>query len=284
MQGELTGRGQLTMGAIMLTTETCPELAFLRLVRIVARLRDPQGGCPWDLEQTPQTATPYLLEESFEAVEAIEAGDMDESCEELGDVLLQVVFQTQMIHDTSAAFCMTDVANGVADKMIRRHPHVFGDEAATSSSEVLQRWEQIKAKEKSERQSMLDGLPKGLPALLHAFRLGQKASRVGFDWQSDAGTAAKIQEECTEFLEATQRNNQQDCIHELGDLLFAIAQHARHLGLDPEAALRSTNRRFTSRFNHMEQNATSALDTLSAQEWEDLWSLAKASETQVNDL
>lgn len=252
-----------------------PAQSFQRLVDIVARLRAPDG-CPWDREQTPQSAAPYLLEEAFEAAEAIDHADRRMLCEELGDVLLQVVFQTQMIADTSKEFTIDDVANGVSDKLVRRHPHVFGDVTVSGSAEVLANWETIKKTEKPERESMLDGIPAGLPALLRAFRLGQKASRVNFDWPDAAGVIDKVTEEVGELQRATPA--EQD--HEFGDLLFSLVQWARHHALDPEGSLRRASERFTARFRHMEaqlKNTDRDPKSLSPAEWEQLWAKAKCA-------
>lgn len=257
------------------TRMTSPAQSFQRLVDIVARLRAPDG-CPWDREQTPQSAAPYLLEEAFEAAEAIDHNDRQVLCEELGDVLLQVVFQTQMIADTTKEFTMDDVANGVSDKLVRRHPHVFGDVTVSGSAEVLANWETIKKTEKPERESMLDGIPTGLPALLRAFRLGQKASRVNFDWPDAAGVIDTVTEEVGELQRATPAERD----HEFGDLLFALVQWARHHELDPEGSLRRASERFTGRFRAMERRLKARGQDptqLSSDEWDQLWQEAKRS-------
>ncbi len=261
----------------MLTTAPTAESAFGRLVAIIARLRLPDG-CPWDREQTPQSAAPYLLEEAFEAAEAIDSGDTTALCEELGDVLLQVVFQTQMIADTSRDFSIVDVANRVADKMIHRHPHIFADASAKDSAEVLANWEKIKAKEKPHRASMLDGIPKGLPALLRALRLGQKASRVNFDWPNLDGVQAKVDEELREFAQARASGDTAAIDHEFGDLLFSLVQVARTLELDPEGCLRRASDRFTTRFQWMEsqlRRTEKNISDVTAEHWEQLWQQAK---------
>jgi tetrapyrrole methylase family protein / MazG family protein len=253
---------------------------FQRLVDIVARLRAPDG-CPWDREQTPQSALPYLLEEAFEAAEAIDSGDHGVICEELGDLLLQVVFQTQMFQDTGASFAIGDVATAISDKLVRRHPHVFGDVKATTSDEVLTNWEAIKREEKPERDSMLEGIPKGLPSLLRAFRIGQKAHRVHFDWSDMAGVLAKVGEEVEELRAAHAAEDPEACDHELGDVLFALAQLARWMDLDPEGALRRANDRFASRFRSMERQCAATereMKALTASEWNALWEEAKADE------
>lgn len=254
------------------------ETKFKKLVDIVAQLRAP-NGCPWDREQTPKSAVPYLLEEAFETAEAIDSGDSKMLCEELGDLLLQVVFQTQMVADTSGDFSIGDVADGINDKLIRRHPHIFGDTKVADSKEVLSNWEKIKKLEKPERESMLDGIPKGLPSLLCALRLGQKASRIGFDWENINGALAKIGEEVEEFVaEYSQSNNKDALDHEFGDILFSLTQLARWTDIDPDGALRRANDRFTKRFKFMEEMATKQnqkLSDLNSQELDNLWIAAK---------
>lgn len=250
---------------------------FARLVAIVARLRAPDG-CPWDREQTPQSATPYLIEEAHEAAEAIDSGDPKAMREELGDLLLQVVFQSQMIADTSGDFTVGDVTHEVTEKLIRRHPHVFGDTKVSGTDEVLVNWEKIKQQEKSARQSMLDGLPKALPALLKAYRLGQKAARVGFDWPNIEGVLKKVEEEARELHAARTSGGAAEIEHEFGDLLFTLANLGRHLDIDPEGALRRAADRFMQRFQWMEQEATRrglVLSTLDAAQWDALWEEAK---------
>lgn len=253
------------------------EKAFRALVDVVARLRAPDG-CPWDREQTCQSAAPYLLEEAFEAAEAIDSHDPTHFCEELGDLLLQVVFQTQMVADTSGDFTIADVAEVVTEKLVRRHPHVFADTTVADTDEVLANWEAIKKTEKPQRASIFDGLPKGMPALLQAFRLGQKAGRVGFDWPDAEGVLQKIAEEVRELHDAQQGENAVAIEHEFGDILFTLAQLARRLDLDPEGALRRSNQRFQARFRWIEaqrQHADLALNDLTADEWDTLWDKAK---------
>lgn len=260
-------------------SDTAGEL-FAKLVDVIARLRAPDG-CPWDREQTPQTAAPYLLEEAHEALEAIDTHDTAAVCEELGDLLLQVVFQAQMVADTSREFSIDAVVAQVTAKLIRRHPHVFGNTTVSGVGEVLANWEQIKRTEKPERASILDGLPKGLPALLQAFRLGQKAGRVGFDWSQARDVLGKVAEEVRELDAAATQHSREAMTAELGDLLFAIVQWARWMDLDPEGALRGSNGRFTRRFQWMEQQlkATGREPdaTLTPAEWETLWQQAKAA-------
>lgn len=265
-----------TVSALAMT----PAEAFTQLVTIVARLRAPDG-CLWDREQTPQSAAPYLLEEAFEAAEAIDDPDPGVLCEELGDLLLQVVFQTQMIADTSGAFTIADVARVVSEKLVRRHPHVFGDTQVSGSAEVLANWETIKRAEKPQRTSMLDGIPKGLPALLRAFRLGQKAGRVHFDWPDRQSVVEKVAEELRE-LEAVPDTAREALDHEFGDLLFALTQYARWRELDPEGALRRAGDRFTRRFQWMEQVLEKEgrhLKDVTADEWDQQWKAAKLATT-----
>lgn len=247
---------------------------FEALVQIMARLRGP-GGCPWDKEQTPQSAVPYIIEEAFEAVEAIESGDTREIKEELGDLLLQAVFQAQMVTDTTAAFTIADVIDVVCTKLIARHPHVFGDTEVADSTEVLKNWEKIKSEEKPHRDSILDGLPKGLPALLKAYRIGQKASRVGFDWKDIEGVLQKIEEEARELHAA---RTPQETESEFGDLLFTLANLGRFLKIDPETALRKSLEKFTRRFQRMEAQCREKnvrLQELSDAEWDALWNESK---------
>lgn len=258
---------------------------FQRLVEIVARLRAPDG-CPWDREQTPQSAAPYLIEEAHEAAEAIDSGDPTAMREELGDLLLQVVFQTQMVADTSGAFTLSEVIRGITEKLIRRHPHVFADTKVADTAEVLENWEKIKRTEKPGKQSMLEGLPATLPALLKAYRLGQKAARVGFDWSSIDDVLKKMDEELRELhaSRGTLRlgsGQAQDAAHlnmEYGDLLLAVANLGRFLDIDPEGALRRANERFVRRFQWIETAAVTQgkpLHTLTPAEWDTLWTEAK---------
>lgn len=250
---------------------------FEKLVGIVAQLRAPDG-CPWDREQTPRSAAPYLIEEAHEAAEAIDGDDPKVVCEELGDLLLQAVFQAQLVADTTAAFTINDVVNTVTEKLIRRHPHVFGDTKVAGTHEVLQNWEKIKKGEKKTGASMLDGIPNSLPALLKAYRLSQKAARVGFDWPDAEGMLGKVEEEARELHEARKTKNAAQIEHEFGDLLLTLANLGRFLGLDPEGALRRSTQRFVRRFMWMEkETAARGLDlhSLSPAGWDKLWKEAK---------
>ncbi len=226
--------------------------AFARLVEIMATLRSPTG-CPWDREQTPDSLKPYLVEETYEVLDALEAKDLPAFKEELGDLLLQIVFHSQLMAE-AGEFTIEDVAQAIADKLVRRHPHVFGDVKVQDASEVVQNWVKIKAQEKAGKadRSVLAGVPQSAPALIQAQRLGEKASRVGFDWASAVEVFHKVEEEMGE-LEATldsQTTDRQE--HELGDLLFALTNLARHLSIDAETALRKAGKRFNNRFRHIE--------------------------------
>jgi tetrapyrrole methylase family protein/MazG family protein len=223
--------------------------AFAELVDIVRRLRAP-GGCPWDREQTHDTLKPFLIEEAHELLDAIDRRRDDELCEELGDVLLQIMLHAQ-IGAEEGAFDVAVVIAGLSGKLVGRHPHVFGETAVSGASEVLVNWEKIKKREKAGR-GLFDGLPPSLPALQKATRMGEKAGRVGFDWPDAASVRAKVAEELREVDEAVASGDAEAVEHEIGDLLFAMAQWARHLGLAPEEALRKGCSAFASRFAAME--------------------------------
>ena len=256
-----------------------------QLLAIMARLRDPETGCPWDRAQTYATIVPHTLEEAYEVAEAIERGDLDELQEELGDLLFQVVFYAQIARE-EGRFEFEDVARGICEKMIRRHPHVFSDANLSSEAERSAAWERIKAQEKAARgerlESALDGINRGLPGLTRAVKLQRKAARVGFDWPELAPVLAKIEEELEELkAEIREDAPRQRMQEELGDLLFACANLARHLDIDPEQAIRGTIGRFEGRFRHMEAElarqgrspAQSHLD-----EMDTLWEMAKHAE------
>jgi MazG family protein len=231
-----------------------PAAAFARLTALMARLRAPQGGCPWDLEQTFDTIAPYTLEEAYEVADAIARRDMGGLREELGDLLFQVAFHSRLAEE-QREFAFADVARGLVDKMVGRHPHVFGGEAVTDAAVQTTLWEEQKAREKAARgqTSALDDIPLSLPALARAAKLGRRASRVGFDWPDTAGVLDKIVEEVGELQVAVASGVATDTEAELGDVLFAIVNLARHLGVDPEAALRGTNQRFEQRFRGVER-------------------------------
>jgi MazG family protein len=220
-----------------------------RLVGVMQRLLAPDG-CPWDREQTLLTLRKYVLEEACEVIDAIEGGDRAMLREELGDLLLQVVFQSELAR-VEQAFGIDDVVEAIVNKLVRRHPHVFGDTTATTSAEVLQNWERIKVTEKKGRR-VLEGVPRSLPALTRAQRMGEKVSRVGFDWPDSQGSRDKVAEEMGELREALDAGNHDAIEAELGDVLFALVNLARHVGVDAEGALRRTVDKFGKRFSHVE--------------------------------
>ena len=232
-------------------------MSIERLLEIMAKLRDPVGGCPWDLEQDFRTVAPYTLEEAYEVADAIERGDLGDLKEELGDLLLQVVFHAQMARE-QGAFDFGQVVEGICDKLVRRHPHVFGDESVESSAAQTEAWERIKAAEKAGQGpiGLLDDVPVGLPALTRAAKLGRRASRVGFDWPDATGPRGKVDEELAELDAAVAGAEDRDEVEgEFGDLLFAMVNYARHLGIDPESALRRSNEKFLRRFRQVEDRA-----------------------------
>ncbi len=258
---------------------------FLELVALVDRLRGPDG-CPWDREQTFDTLKPLLLEEAYETLEALDSGDRSAFCSELGDLLFQVAFLSQMA-ETEGAFDIDEVANGVVGKMVRRHPHVFGDAKADSAEGVLHQWEDIKRRERAggsdgpgEDDSILDHLPR-LPALLTALKITAKASRVGFDWSHIDGVVEKLEEEVGELrqaLDSPPAARREQVEQEVGDLLFAAVNIARFLDIDPETALRKSNRKFIERFQFMEtalRRAGKDLGNCTLDEMEELWQQAK---------
>lgn len=269
-----------------------PSRDITRLLEIMQALRTPNTGCPWDLEQTYETIAPYTIEEAYEVAEAIKNNDRDELREELGDLLLQVVYHAQIASE-EAAFSFPDVVEAVTTKMIRRHPHVFGDATARSQGMAKGMWERIKAEERAEKELRrrqkglpdkhplyLDSVPSAFPALTEADKLQRKASKVGFDWGTAGPVLAKIREEIdelSEHVEATEpdRDKLED---ELGDVLFAVANLARHLDISPEQALKRTNQKFRKRFAAIESGAKKEgrpLDDLSLDEMEAYWQAAK---------
>ncbi len=253
---------------------------FEQIMTIMRRLRAP-GGCPWDAEQTHESLKRYLLEEAYEVVEAIDTGSNELLKEELGDLLLQPVFHA-VIAEERGAFTIDDVTATLADKLIRRHPHVFGDQEIKDSEAQIANWEKIKKEEKGdERRSALSGIPPHLPALMKAQKITEKASRVGFDWEHVDQVMAKVLEELHEFEEAMAQGRQDRMEAELGDLLFAIVNLGRFLSLDPEEALRKTITRFQSRFGYIEEQLHSTgrhLQEASLDEMEALWVEAKKHE------
>ncbi len=259
--------------------------AIERLLSIMERLRGPDG-CPWDREQTLRTLRPYVLEETYEVLEAIDAGDPREHCEELGDLLLQIVFQAQLARE-EGQFDFADVAEAISKKLVSRHPHVFGSSEVKDAEAVLRQWAALKREEKRAKgggESVLEGVPREMPALARADRLTEKASRIGFDWPDAAGARAKVAEELAE-LDAAMTSGDRDAVErEIGDLLFAAANLSRKLGVPPEEALRGTLARFVSRFAHVERelarrgvgHGQATLEQMDA-----LWDEAKALERQA---
>jgi len=263
------------------------EQAMRRLLEIMDKLRDP-GGCPWDREQTMRSLTPYLLEEAHEVIEAIEAGDVAHHKEELGDLLFQVVFQARIARE-EGKFDFADVCDAIAEKLTRRHPHVFGDVEVSGSREVVKNWERIKADERKQKgqepRSAIGGVPVSLPALVRAERLTEKAGAVGFDWPEARSVLAKVREELAELEQAMEAGTPAQVEHELGDLLFAAANLGRWVKAHPEEALRGTLRRFESRFHHVERELAargkSPRDSTLA-EMDALWNEAKEWEKSAD--
>ncbi len=250
-----------------------------RLTTLMAKLRDPETGCPWDTQQNFKTIAPYTIEEAYEVSDAIDRGDMSGLKEELGDLLLQVVFHAQMGSEQDL-FDFDAVCDALVMKMITRHPHVFGDGSERDSQAT--RWEDLKAKERAKKStdsaSVLDGVALALPALMRAEKLQKRAARVGFDWPGARQVLEKIAEEAAEVIDARDKGEPQARIHEeIGDLIFAVTNLARKLGVDPEHALRDTNQKFTSRFHYIEQNAGQNLQDMTLEDLETLWQAAKIS-------
>jgi len=270
---------------------------FERLVAVQARLRAP-GGCPWDREQTHESLRTYLIEEAYEVLEALESRNDAKFAEEMGDLLLQIVFHSQMAQERGG-FTISDVIREIHDKMIRRHPHVFGETRAKDSAEVLRNWEQIKAEERLSKAeaagnpsgskgpkelSLLDGVSRALPATLEGLQLTRKASRIGFDWETVGGIFEKMGEETRELQNALDAGGQPKVEEELGDLLFAAVNLARFLKVDPEIALKRANAKFSRRFRSMEKLAREGgreFKNLPRAEMEALWDLAKRTEQKI---
>jgi tetrapyrrole methylase family protein/MazG family protein/ATP diphosphatase len=231
---------------------------LVQLLQIMAKLRDRNGGCPWDLEQTFATIAPYTIEEAYEVADAIERGDLGDLKDELGDLLFQVVFHARMAEE-AGAFDFSDVATSICAKMLRRHPHVFGDQRVADSTEQTRRWDEIKREERGSAPAggVLDDVPVGLPALTRATKLGKRAASVGFDWPDVAGVRAKVDEELAELDAAAASGDAGQVAAEVGDLLFSIANWCRHSGLDPETCLRAANQKFTTRFRAVERAVAS---------------------------
>ena len=260
---------------------------LFRLIEIMARLRDPERGCPWDREQTFATIAPYTIEEAYEVADAIERGEMAELKEELGDLLLQVVYHARMAEE-AGDFAFADVAEAISDKMIRRHPHVFGAEEVRDAEGQTQRWEAIKAAERAakgqaaaEKPGVLHGIPVGMPALTRAAKLTRRAARVGFDWPSTAEVLDKLREEVGELEAEIEAGDVEKARAELGDLMFVCANLARKLEVEPEAALRGANAKFERRFAHIERRLAemgSSPEQSTLEEMDALWDEAKLAE------
>ncbi len=274
-----------------------PSTDITRLLEIMAALRTPGTGCPWDLEQDFASITPYTLEEAYEVVDAIERGDLADLRDELGDLLLQVVFHARMAEELGA-FAFGDVVEAITQKLIRRHPHVFGSIKDLSPEEVKSLWDSIKIQEKAERRAarekmglppqaheagFLGGIPTALPALTRAQKLTAKAAKVGFDWPDASQVIDKIHEELEEVKEASSTGNRDRIEDEIGDLLFSVTNLARHYGIDPERALRRTNAKFERRFRAVEEALVKqdrSLNEASLEEMERLWVAAKTAERE----
>jgi nucleoside triphosphate diphosphatase len=269
-----------------------PSRDIKGLLEIMAALRTPGSGCPWDLEQNFASIAPYTIEEAYEVTDAIARGDLDDLCDELGDLLLQVVFHARMAEEQNA-FAFADVVEAITRKMIRRHPHVFADkDGRIAASDVKGTWERIKAEEKAERaarrppqevvhKSLLSSVKAGQPALNRAMELQRKASSVGFDWNDPRAVLHKIREEADEIEAALDRGDAEELAAETGDLLFALVNLARHVGADPDMALRSTNAKFERRFGYIERALAAqgrSLEGASLAEMDALWNEAKNQE------
>jgi tetrapyrrole methylase family protein/MazG family protein len=287
------GRTKRRSGKRAKTKQLTPGEWFEKLVAVQARLRAPKG-CPWDREQTHESLRTYLIEESYEVLEALESGNDAKFAEEMGDLLLQIVFHSQIARE-EGRFSVSDVIREIHDKMIRRHPHVFGETKAKDSAEVLRNWEQIKSEERlraanknggakhgtPKAESLLDGVSRALPATMEGFQLTRKAARIGFDWEDAEGVFEKMGEETAELQVALETKDRGKMEEELGDLLFATVNLARFLKLDPEIALRKANAKFSRRFRAMEKLSRERgqeFKKLPREEMEALWDTAKEAE------
>ena len=258
---------------------------FEELVDIMAKLRS-EAGCPWDREQTHQSLRPYLIEEAYEVLDALDNGEDGDFRDELGDLLLQVVFHAQIANEEKR-FDIHDVARAINDKLVRRHPHVFGDTRADTADEVLTNWEKIKREEKGDegRRSVLDGLPAGMPALLRAYRIQEKVARVNFDWDDVKEVLEKVSEEIVEVRRALENGDRAEIEEEMGDLLFSLVNLSRHLNVPPEDALRRSNDKFIRRFRYIEaalELKGENLERATFEELDALWEEAKGKESDGN--
>ena len=271
-----------------------PSKNISRLIEIMAALRHPETGCPWDIEQNFQTIKPYTIEEAYEVSDAIERHDMDDLCDELGDLLLQVVFHARMAEE-AGEFTFGDVVDAITSKMIRRHPHVFARSEADTPDAVKKQWDEIKQAEKRERaerrasrgitedfkSGFLGSVQRSFPALTEALKLQERAAKVGFDWSAPEPILDKIEEEIDELRVALRGGDKSKVSDELGDLIFAVVNIGRHVKADPEQALRGTNTKFRRRFNHIEQVLDvegESLEAASLERMEEIWQAAKAIE------
>jgi len=255
---------------------------FTRLVRIMKQLRHPRRGCPWDLKQTPASLKEYILEEAHELIEAIDGGDAAAIREEMGDLLLQIVFLAQLAAEKKQ-FSIREVLDGIADKLVRRHPHIFGSVKVADADEVKANWEQIKIAEKN-KQSVISDYPSSMPSLLLANRIASQAAGIGFDWDDAAKALDKVSEEVAELRVEMAGNRLHEAEEEVGDLLFAVANVARLLKINPEFALSRANRKFTRRFRFIETELRKKGRTLAAaslEEMEELWQRAKTELTEL---
>lgn len=274
-----------------------PSRDIERLIEIMAALRQPETGCPWDVVQTFETIKPYTIEEAYEVADAIERNDMDDLCEELGDLLLQVVFHARMAEERGE-FDFGSVVEAVTRKMIRRHPHVFARSDADTPEAVKLQWDEIKQAEKRERRERrarrglpddpsrghLGSVQRSFPALVEALKLQERAAKVGFDWSEPAPILDKIEEEIGELREALRNDDQKAVADELGDLIFALVNIGRHVGADPEMALRGTNTKFRNRFSHIEESLAAngeSLEAATLERMEELWQAAKQIERRL---
>ena len=256
------------------------KYSFEDLVKIMEKLRSPEG-CPWDRKQTHESLLPYLLEETYEVIDAVKKGSDEELKEELGDLLLQVIFHSQIAKERGA-FDIEDVVDSISKKLIHRHPHVFGErEDIKTAEDVNREWEKLKEKEGKKKESLLDGIPESMPALERAYKLQKRAAKVGFDWKGFEGIKEKLIEEISEIEEEIKKGDRRKIEEEVGDLLFMAVNLARFLGVHPEIALRRANEKFEKRFRYMEKRAKEMgrdLSEMSLEEMEELWQEAKESE------
>ncbi len=266
---------------------------FEKLVEVMERLRAP-GGCPWDREQTHETLRTYLIEEAYEVLDALDGGDDVKFAEELGDLLLQIVFHAEMAEE-EGRFNIVDVIREIYEKMIRRHPHVFGEKQAKDAAEVLRNWEMIKREERvakgsaeaEKTVSVLDGVPRSLPGLLEGYQLTQKAARIGFDWENVGGIFEKLQEEMEELRQVLEKRGSKEVEGEVGDILFAAMNLARFLKVDPEIAMKNASGKFARRFREMEGAAReegTTLGEMARGRMEEMWDEAKGRELRADSL